>query len=231
MTYRTQYLRLGSDPDHAWLRDVAAHGRAVAVRFTGMTWNDRARQPDRDGWEIRSWEAAMRAITGKSSTAFLIVHMDRLTGCGSDFRWRDWLHKGERVLAIWREVRSLTGLLPTVLHVEDFAARWALEAGVRPEWWLMDNPMVSVDEARERWSTPLERPGLLRRSPLSQPWGVIGMHFPIEEWLVYGLPERPRVWDRRSVAALGPIGPVMRRVQELSNGSHRILPREHGGTG
>lgn len=199
------FLPIIQDPwqdwDRYWLRDVGERASVLCIRVCGLIGLDhRHAFAEPADPSIQAWATAMRRILGqrKFHVASAILrfrhypsHRDACCrgvampmGNLRMVQWTRTLPLHERLKHMLRKITALTQV-PILLHVEDFSARWALESGFIPAYWVMDNPMVGKDEAEERWPNAMGRSTYLRRSscPAMARWDTWRVHLKKQELL------------------------------------------------
>jgi hypothetical protein len=240
--FRTQIQDLWDEWDPLFVREIATHASTICVRVAGLLIGDRADGPYTSDEPLTiAWERAIKHLVyhgrgrRQHNIAFAIVTArhyparDHPSERGEVIphgrrgyqQWARTLPFAERLCWLLRVLRAETAK-SVLLHVEDYSARWALESGFRPDLWLMDNPFVGSDEARDRWTAALTRPGLVRHSklPRIRDWPDWRMHLRRDELFARHLPPigTHGVWPRR--ANLGPFVPLTRVMRGAGNMPH-----------
>lgn len=177
--FRTQMQWLWHDWNDDWIFEVASTAHSVWVRLGGF-WLDSFDhwRIDPDAPAVVGWERMVTAAApGRAPVAFVWVtprshaagldHVSRgqATPQGTEGwrRWLSWERNRTRVGDLLYDLRVRTGL-PIAVHAEDLSARWVLGADFRPERLLLDNPIVTVQEAATCFARNLAVPGWVRRS-------------------------------------------------------------------
>lgn len=215
--FASQVLDGWEEPDPVWLQVVRRRARFLWVRLCGI--NELDLGPD-DRATIDWEKAAGRLHFRRETCAYLVVKFNRgvkhRPGVSTPFRREHGLRNAAEARGHWAHASGVperVGLLLRVLRLsqphelgvfaEDFSARWLADSGFAPRAVVLDNPVVSQDEATGRYAGLFSRPGCVRASrwPALGRFDFWGMHFPSEQ-LVGGLPSdcRHGLWPRLSRA-------------------------------
>jgi hypothetical protein len=206
--FATGLLNGWDDPPYAWLQAVQRHARYVWVRLAGLNEHEYAE----NGTHVMQWEsAASRLCPNRGTCAFLVIQFNRVS---RNPPWRFGLSNPSQARRRWPETMVLADRLDVLLRIiragqphpvgvfaDDFAARWLAESGFLPDTVVLDNPIISLDEARGRWAKLFARPGYSRLShwPSLGAWESWGMHFDVEQ-IAGGVPSPCRHATWRSLS-------------------------------
>lgn len=182
------------DPWRDWnaefVREVAAHANAVVIRVPGLLRRCRVEVDftSRDTESILWWESVagrtVRSVVGRADCVATVIlpfehynfstyPLDRGRPISPSQRaifnrsWRRTQFLSERCRYMLHSLRSCVRQ-PLWIWAEDFAARWTLDSGIRPEYWVLDQPFIGLDDALGRYSSQLSVPGFVRNSMVPQ---------------------------------------------------------------